>query len=78
MYKILYPTSDATIYSQYPNRNTGVDQILELGKITEGAPSLVGDSSVYADATYNSRILIKFDFFISHAELFQISYYLCT
>lgn len=61
MYKIIYPLSDATIYSQFPERNTGMDQILELGKSTEGAPSLKGDATVYYDSTYNSRILIKFD-----------------
>lgn len=61
MYKIIYPLSDATIYSQFPERNTGMDQILELGKSTEGAPSLEGDATVYYDSTYNSRILIKFD-----------------
>jgi hypothetical protein len=38
-----------------------MDQILELGKSTEGFPSLENDTTVYYDSTYNSRILIKFD-----------------
>ena len=32
VYKI-FPTKDATIYSQYPNKNTGLDPILESSKI---------------------------------------------
>ena len=26
----LFPTKDASIYSRYPNRNTGLDEILEV------------------------------------------------
>ena len=48
VYKI-FPEKDATIYSEYPSKNTGLDEIL--------------DTSVYLDADLNSqksRFLIKF------------------
>jgi hypothetical protein len=61
MYKTIYPAADATLYSMYSDKNTGLDQILELGKIAIGEPIVEGDSTVYYDATQNSRILIKFD-----------------
>lgn len=61
MFKIIHPQRDATIYEKYPERNTGIDQILELTKYTAGeyAPDV---DSVYGqwEATYNSRILLKF------------------
>jgi hypothetical protein len=31
-----FPSKDATIYSELPNRNTGIDEILEIGKSDEG------------------------------------------
>ena len=47
VYKI-FPTKDTTLYEQYPNKNTGLDQILEV-------------SSYYDQGTkYNSRYLIEF------------------
>lgn len=61
MYKILYCEKDTTLYSQFPTKNVGTDQILELSKLTAGAPSLENDDTVYYGNTYNSRILIKFD-----------------
>lgn len=61
MFKIIYPQKDATIYERYPERNTGIDQILELTKYTVGeyAPDV---DSVYTqwESTFNSRMLIKF------------------
>lgn len=33
----LYPSRDATIYSEYPSRNSGLDEILEVGKTLHGA-----------------------------------------
>jgi hypothetical protein len=61
MYKTIYPTKDSTLYSQYPEQNTGVDQIIEIAKASVGAPSLEGDDTVYYADTYNSRLLIQFD-----------------
>lgn len=61
MFKTIYPTADAVLYSQFPTKNTGLDQILDLTKLAYGEPSIVGDDSVFYSTTYNSRILIKFD-----------------
>ena len=55
----LFPLIDATIYSEYPTANTGVDPILEAS-IGEGQTSGVAEAS---------RVLIKF----SDSELNQIS-----
>lgn len=46
-YKI-YPTQDTTLYSQYPNLNSGRDEILEVS------------SYFYTGTKYNSRYLIQF------------------
>jgi hypothetical protein len=32
----IFPSKDASIYSEVPNRNTGLDEILEIGKSDEG------------------------------------------
>lgn len=61
MYKTIYPISDATIYSQFPSKNTGVDQILTISKQTLGSATLENSNDVTYNSTYNSRILIKFD-----------------
>lgn len=45
-----YPSKDATIYERYPTKNTGLDAGLELSKTFVGT------------ASYNSRILIDFDY----------------
>lgn len=62
MYKLLFPSKDTTIYQRHPSRNTGVDQILELTKITSGSAveDLVGQYEYWGE-TLNSRILIDFD-----------------
>ena len=62
MYKTIFPTRDTTLYSRYPERNTGVDQILEITKIASGSAieDLIGHHE-YWDTTYNSRFLIDFD-----------------
>ena len=58
MNRIYYAERDTTIYEQYPERNTGIDQILELEKITSGS---LNSSTGFIDSnTYNSRILIDF------------------
>jgi len=46
-----YPTKDATLYEAYPNRNTGLDAILELRKSFDASGS-----------AYNSRILLNYDY----------------
>ena len=52
MFKIIYPENDATLYEAVPDTNTGLDEILEVGK----RPSVNLDSSFGL-----SRSLIKFD-----------------
>lgn len=37
MRQIIFPLKDASIYEELPNRNTGLDEILELGKSETGA-----------------------------------------
>ena len=51
MFKIIYPQSDATLYESSPTTNTGLDEILEVGKRL----STAGDSYL------KSRSVIKFD-----------------
>lgn len=58
MYYSLYPKYDTTLYENHPNRNSGIDQIVELNKIVSNTPDPDG---FYWDATTNSRILMQFD-----------------
>ena len=37
MYRLYYAERDTTLYEQYPDQNTGIDQILELTKIASGS-----------------------------------------
>lgn len=76
MYKILYPENDATIYEGYPNRNTGIDQILEISKFTQGEFRRDTDFKKSSwERNYNSRILLKFnldgvfEYFDNNAEV---------
>ena len=59
MIYLIYPERDATLYERYPNRNTGIDPILEVTKYT--ANQTFPDGTVQAN-TYNSRALLQFDF----------------
>ncbi len=45
----IYSIKDATIYEQYPKLNTGIDSALEISKVVDNT------------ASFNSRILLKFD-----------------
>lgn len=62
MFRILYPIKDTTIYDRFPELNSGIDQVLELTKQTQGEPyqSVLSEDAAW-DQNYNSRILIKFD-----------------
>ena len=54
VYKI-FPTQDATIYSAYPNMNTGLDEIIEAStNFITGALQLQGD------LPQTSRFLVQF------------------
>ena len=52
MHYIIFPYKDATIYSEYSDKNTGFDQMLEINKINDGGVS---------GSNYISRALIRFD-----------------
>jgi len=55
MYKLYYIERDTTIYEKYPERNTGLDSILELTKIACGSRDDMGN---VLSNTYNSRVLL--------------------
>lgn len=57
-----YPTKDASIYELYPNKNTGLDSVLELSKTVIGTGS------------YNSRILLNFDYADISASIVGLGY----
>ena len=51
MFKIIYPSADSTLYEAKPTYNTGIDEILEVGK----------HLTVAVTSSYSlSRSLIKF------------------
>jgi len=47
----LFPSKDATLYSEYPSMNTGIDEILEMSTIT----------AVNGTTPQTSRAIIQFD-----------------
>lgn len=51
MFRIFYAEKDATLYEAYPNYNTGIDEVLEVGKRLNTA----------GDTLLKSRSVIKFD-----------------
>jgi len=61
MFKTIYPNKSAVLYSQFPEKNTSRDQILDLLKIASGEPTIEGEETSYFSDTYNSRILLQFD-----------------
>lgn len=84
MFKTLYPTKDTTLYSRHPDRNTGVDQILELTKVTSGSAvdDLVGNYEFW-DTTFLSRMLLDFDLSgvsqsISSGDISNAKFYLAV
>jgi len=57
-----YPTKDTTIYEKYPNKNTGLDAILEINKEVDGSGS------------YNSRFLVDFDYVAISKSISDMGY----
>jgi hypothetical protein len=55
MYKLYYIERDTTLYEKYPERNTGLDSILELTKIACGSRDDMGN---VLSNTYNTRVLL--------------------
>lgn len=58
MYYAIYPQYDSTIFEKHISRNTGIDEILELTKISLASLDPEGG---YWESTFNSRILMKYD-----------------
>ncbi len=56
MKRIYFPERDTTLYERYPERNTGVDQILELSKIPSGSKL----NGVRQSNSYVSRFIVDF------------------
>lgn len=66
MRQIIFPLKDASIYEELPNRNTGLDEILELGKSETGAHRIrslmnfvlptVPDSAVYELRLFTANV----------------------
>jgi hypothetical protein len=52
-----YPKKDTTIYENAPETNTGMDSILEISK-----QAATGSTGAAATSSFNSRILIDFDY----------------
>lgn len=61
MFKTIFPTKHNCIYSQFPEKNCGKDQVVEIIKISAGEPAIDGDETTNYAETYNSRILLEFD-----------------
>ena len=61
MIRIYYAERDASLYEKRPNRNTGIDEVLELTKIASESRAFENstDLGIQAD-TYNTRILVDF------------------
>ena len=61
MNRVYYAERDTTLYEKHPERNTGIDEVLELTKIQSGSRAFENGSDLGIQAkTYNSRILIDF------------------
>ena len=64
-----YPTKDTTIYENDPERNTGRDQVLEIIKV-----SATGSGGGAVTASYNSRILLDFDYTAISSSIVSLGY----
>ena len=59
IYKI-FPEKTATLYSQYPEMNTGRDEILELGSYSVGTDSFVNRALIQFDLSEITEVLETF------------------
>jgi hypothetical protein len=59
VYKI-FPHSDATIYSAYPAKNTGLDEILEVSVKNASDPTRINTSDIVSEADDIRRSLLLF------------------
>lgn len=64
-----YPTKDATLYEASPDRNTGIDQVLELQVVPA-----TGSTGAAATASYVSRIVLDFNYSAISASIVSLGY----
>tara|TARA_R110000822_G_scaffold263559_2_gene387843 strand:- start:162 stop:1283 length:1122 start_codon:yes stop_codon:yes gene_type:complete len=64
-----YPTKDTTIYENAPERNTGLDSVLEISKA-----SATGSTGGAATSSFNSRILMDFDYTAISKSIIDLGY----
>ena len=70
VYKI-YPTKDASIYSEYPSMNTGLDQILEASTYVKNA---AGQTSRYLLKFSQTEINNVFDTYVTSSTIAKRNY----
>ena len=70
MFKIIYPSSDATLYESIPDTNTGIDEILEIGKRlgTSGTNYLKSRSVLKFDMSDVTSALSKYSIDINNCK----------
>jgi hypothetical protein len=75
MFRIFYAEKDATLYEAYPDYNTGLDEVLEIGKRlgTDGATLLKSRAVVQFDMTEISASLSKYSKTVNDCKfIFQV------
>tara|TARA_R110001592_G_scaffold360348_1_gene668574 strand:- start:333 stop:1535 length:1203 start_codon:yes stop_codon:yes gene_type:complete len=61
MHRIYYAEKDTTLYERHPERNAGVDQIIELIKVASGSRAFENGIDLGIQASsYNTRMIIDF------------------
>lgn len=60
VYKI-FPSSDATIYSAYPAKNTGLDEILEVSVKNSSDPTRISSQDIVLTSDDLRRSLVRFN-----------------
>lgn len=74
MRKILTASQDASLYEAYPKNNTGLDEILEVGKVINTTNVIATSSADYATASV--RALINFNLPTTASVSPDANYYL--
>lgn len=69
MYYFLTPTKDATLYRQQPEQNTGLDQVLEVGKVYYGTNRELSRSLIQFDIEGLKGLIDNGDVVLEDAKL---------